>query len=298
MPSNWPMSDTERPSAGMLYVVATPIGHLKDITLRALEILAQVDLIAAEDTRHTSRLLSAYGIQTRLISYHEHNEPQRAPELIARLLEGMAIALVSNAGTPMVSDPGYRLIRQALAHPIRVVPIPGASAALTALSVSGLATDTFTFVGFPARRKEKRLRQLEAAAQWPHTLIFYQSPQRLFVFLEELLTVMGDRPAVLAREMTKVHEEFMRGRLSEIAARIATREVVKGECTLLVAGAADAPLEKKSAAPLEDALSEALRHQDRPMGEIAGDLARQYGVPRKTVYALALKMKEDMDDES
>jgi 16S rRNA (cytidine1402-2'-O)-methyltransferase len=288
---SWPMSDSERISAaGTLYVVSTPIGHLKDITLRALEILAQVDLIAAEDTRHTGRLLSAHGIQKRLISYHEHNEAQRTPELIGWLIEGMTIALVSNAGTPMVSDPGYRLVRQALAHPIQVVPIPGVSAAITALSVSGLATDTFTFVGFPARRKEKRLHQLKVASQWPHTLIFYQSPHRLGSFLEELRSVMGDRPAVLAREMTKVHEEFIRGRLSEIAMNIAERDAVKGECTLLVAGVAEAPLDE-CAEKLEDALSRALQDQDRPLGEITGDLARHYGVPRKTVYALALKMK-------
>ncbi len=291
MPDDTPQNSGAPVRSGVLYVVATPIGHMKDITLRALEILGAVDLIAAEDTRHTGRFLAVHGIQKRLLSYHEHNEARRTPELIRLLREGSAVALVSDAGTPSISDPGYRLVQEAAGHHIRVVPIPGVSAAVAALSVSGLATDAFTFLGFPSRRKEKRLRQLAAAAQLPHTLIFYQSPQRLKVFLEELLAAVGDRPAVLAREITKMHEEFIRATLSEIAACIAGRDSVKGECTLLVAGAADAPVEK-SAACLENELLEALQTQDRPLGEIARQLAEQHGVSRKAVYALALKLKK------
>ena len=225
MPSNSPTPD---PAPGTLYVVATPIGHLEDITLRALNVLRAVDLIAAEDTRHTRRLLAVHGIQKRLVSYHEHNERQRTAELIAKLNQGFHLALVSNAGTPAVSDPGFRLVAAAVDQGLTIVPVPGASAAIAALSVSGLPSDTFTFVGFPARRKAKRTQQLRQLAELPHTLIFYQSPKRLLAFLEELRAVCGDRRAVLGREMSKMFEEFLRGRLSEISTALGRREEIKG----------------------------------------------------------------------
>ena len=286
MPLNSPI---RKPGSGCLYVVATPIGHLEDITLRAIRTLKEVDLIAAEDTRHTRRLLTAHQIQNQLISYHEHNEQQRTAELLDKLLQGAAIALVSDAGTPTVSDPGYRLVQAAAAQQILVVPIPGVSAAVTALSAAGLPTDSFTFVGFPARKKAKRLEQLQALAHVPHTLIFYQSPRRLSAFVDEVRAVFGDRPAVLARELTKLHEEFLRGSLSELLAELIERPQVKGECTLLVSGA---PVTEPARQELEAAIVQALREPQASLADLSKALARRFQVPRKVVYQKALALKE------
>lgn len=277
------------PAAGTLFVVATPIGNLEDITLRAIKTLKRVDLIAAEDTRHTRRLLNAHGIEGRLVSYHEHNEQKRTRELMDRLKQGASVALVSDAGTPTVSDPGYRLVQSAAEQQIRVVPIPGVSAAMAALSASGLTTDSFTFVGFPDRKKAKRLNQLRELAESPHTLIFYQSPRRMVSLLEELNGIMGDRPAVLARELTKLHEEFIHGTLSEISEELKQRPALKGECTLLVTGA---PPLQPAEADLEAAIHAELSvPHSRSLSEIAKTLAKQYNVPRKTVYDKALRIK-------
>jgi len=273
-----------------LYVVATPIGNLADITRRALTILAEVDLIAAEDTRHTRRLLAAHRIENRLISYHEHNEVQRTAGLIEQLIQGAAIALVSNAGTPTVSDPGFRLVQAAVQHQIPVTPIPGASAAITGLSAAGLPTDQFVFVGFPARKKARRLEQIRSLANLPFTLIFYQSPQRLADFIDELKEGLGDRQAVLGREMTKVHEEFLRGSLSHIAGILGGRETIKGECTLLVAGASQAAVAVP--ADLDAALRPALE-KGGPLSEIAREVASRLNLSRKEVYERALKIKDE-----
>lgn len=276
--------------AGTLYVVATPIGNLEDMTLRAVKTLGRVDLIAAEDTRHTRRLLAAHQIKGRLVSFHEHNEARRTPELIDRLKHGECIALVSDAGTPGVSDPGYRLVQAAVDWKIPVVPIPGASAAIAALCASGLPTDNFTFIGFPARKKAKRMEQISALARLPHTLIFYQSPRRMVPFLEELRERLGTRRAVLAREVTKLHEEFLHGDLSEIAAELKARDEVKGECTLLVAGAASALAPE---ADLDAAIAAALAApESQSLSHIAKVLAKQFKVPRKMVYDKALGMRE------
>ncbi len=282
------ISPTHERLAGGLYVVATPIGHMEDITLRAIRTLRQVDLIAAEDTRHTRRLLAAHDIRNQLISYHEHNEQQRTADLIQRLESGAAIALVSDAGTPTVSDPGYRLVEAAAARGIPIVPIPGVSAAMAALSAAGLPTDSFTFVGFPARKKAKRLQQLQHLAVVAQTLIFYQSPRRVPGFLKEIKDCFGDRPAVLAREITKLHEEFLRGPLSGIIHRLEQRSEIKGECTLLVAGAPG------SESPVQDpdaVIAAALAQSDRPLSELARDLARRIGLPRKVIYDKALAIK-------
>lgn len=273
---------------GTLFVVATPIGNLDDITLRAIKTLKQADLIAAEDTRHTRRLLTAHGIENQLISYHEHNERQRTPELIKRLRRGDSIALVSNAGTPMVSDPGYRLVQAAADRKLPVVPIPGVSAAITALSAAGLATDHFTFAGFPLRKKNKRIDQFKTLAGLPHTLVFYESPRRIASLLEELQTAMGDRKAVLARELTKLHEEFIHGTLSEILAALQQRSEIKGECTLLVSGI------QKSAPTQEDvdaAIRSALSRSEGSLSTIAKNIARQLNVTRKEVYDRALEIQ-------
>jgi 16S rRNA (cytidine1402-2'-O)-methyltransferase len=281
-------SPTRETDAGCLYVVATPIGNLEDITLRAVRTLKEVDLIAAEDTRHTRKLLAAHGIENQLISYHEHNEQQRTADLIRRLEQGTRIALVSDAGTPTVSDPGYRLVEAAAARRIPVVPIPGVSAATAALSAAGLPTDSFTFAGFPQRKKARRLEQLRQLAAVPHTLIFYQSPRRLTAFLSELKEIMGDRPAVLAREITKMHEEFLRGPLSRILAQLEQRPEVKGECTLLVSGAPPADPEPED---LDAAIAEALERSENTLSVLARELSRQWSVPRAEIYARALKIK-------
>ncbi len=237
MPSNSPTTEPESPkNAGALYVVATPIGNKDDITVRALSVFREVDLIAAEDTRKTRRFLAFHDIRSKLVSYHEHNEEKRTPQLIRKLNRGHQIALVSNAGTPLVSDPGYRLIETAISHNIDVVPIPGVSAAIAALSVAGLPTEAFVFVGFLPKKKGKRLQQLQALATADRTLIFYESPGRILALLQDIIKIMGDRRGALAREMTKLHEEFLRGRLSEIAQTLQVRTGIKGECTLLVAG--------------------------------------------------------------
>jgi len=285
MPLNSPTPDR---AAGCLYVVATPIGHLEDITLRAIRTLQQVDLIAAEDTRHTRRLLAAHHIQNQLISYHEHNEQQRTTELIERLASGTAIALVSDAGTPTVSDPGYRLVAAAAARGIPIIPIPGVSAAITALSAAGLPTDSFTFVGFPLRKKAKRLQQLQQLAVVAQTLIFYQSPRRVLAFLAEVKEAFGDRPAVLARELTKLHEEFLRGPLTGIIELLGQRPEIKGECTLIVGGAQAVEPTRQD---LDKAIADALAQSDRPLSELAKDLARRLGVPRKEIYDKALALK-------
>ncbi|BBO71803.1 ribosomal RNA small subunit methyltransferase I [Desulfosarcina alkanivorans] len=292
MPFPLPTDDREpsRCPSG-LYVVATPIGNLEDITLRAIHTLDGVDLIAAEDTRHTRRLLSRYRIDTPLISCHEHNEHHRTPELIAKIQSGAAVALVSDAGTPSVSDPGYRLVCAAVAHRLDIFPIPGVSAVVTALSASGLPTDAFVFLGFAPKKKGKRREWLESLAAESRTLVFYESPRRVAGFLEELRSVMGDRQAVLAREMTKVHEEFMRGSIAHIQKVLAGRPEVKGECTLLVGGAPAA--DTVSDADLGDLLREALSQPGARISSISKTIARQYRLPRKTVYEMALTIQRE-----
>ena len=275
---------------GALYVVATPIGNREDITLRALKILQDVDLIAAEDTRKSGKFLSHHSIKNRLVSYHEHNEKKRTPELLGELLKGTSIALVSNAGTPCVSDPGYRLVEAAIAHKITVIPVPGPSAATTAMSASGLPTDSFAFIGFPPPKKGKRIKFVTELAVEPRTLIFYESPKRILAFLEEIVSQMGDRPAVLAREMTKLHEEFIRGSVSEILETLRARPEVKGECTLLVAGRQEEK-EVVGSATVKAEIKAALKKQQSGLSEIARTVAQKYGLPKNEVYQMALKIR-------
>jgi 16S rRNA (cytidine1402-2'-O)-methyltransferase len=223
--------------AGMLYLVATPIGNLEDITLRALRILQEVDLIATEDTRRTRTLLDHYQIDTPLTSLYDHNEVQKAPSLIRRLQEGASIALVSEAGTPLISDPGYRLVQLAIGHEIMVIPIPGPSAVVAALIVAGLPTDRFVFEGFLPKKPGKRRRRLEVLGDEPRTLIFYESPRRVYDLLSEMQALWGDRRVVVVRELTKKFEEILRGRLTEVQAQLLERPRL-GEVTLVVEGAA------------------------------------------------------------
>jgi len=291
MPSTCSM-DNRTGGAGTLYVVATPIGNLGDITLRALDILKAVDLVAAEDTRKTARLLSHFGLKAPLISYHEHNEAARTPELLRRLQQGAAIALVTNAGTPGVSDPGYRLVTAAADAGLRVVPIPGVTAAAAALSASGLATDAFVFAGFLPKKAGPRLRQIKALAADTRTVILYESPQRIVALVEELITGFGDRRAVLAREMTKLHEEFIRGRLCEVLAVLKRRAEIKGECTLLVAGRTAAEPSTWDAA--REDLRQALQSGPRGLSELAREVAHLHGLPRQAAYVEAMKIKAEL----
>jgi 16S rRNA (cytidine1402-2'-O)-methyltransferase len=222
--------------AGKLLVVATPIGNLDDLSPRARAAFAAADLVACEDTRHTGRLLAHLGIKKPLVSLHEHNERQRLPRLLADLREGKTIAVASDAGTPLLSDPGFLLIREAAAEGFRIEPIPGASALLAALVVSGLPPYPFTFAGFPPPKSGKRRTFYRGWAELGHTLIFFESPHRLLASLEDALAELGDRPAAIARELTKMHEEILRGRLSELLAELEDRPALKGEYVLVIGG--------------------------------------------------------------
>jgi 16S rRNA (cytidine1402-2'-O)-methyltransferase len=241
----------ERRSLGpgsALYLVATPIGNLEDITLRALRVLKEVDLIACEDTRQTQKLLTHYGIHTRTVSYHEHNEMTKAAELVVDLERGAKIALVTDAGMPGISDPGFRLITLAIRHHVPVVPIPGASAYLAALVASGLPTDSFRFSGFLPAKSGLRRKLLESIRESPRTQVFYEAPHRIVETLSDIAEVLGaERHVVVAREVTKLYEEFLRGRAGEILEQLKARGDVKGEITLLVAKAES--LEPKAQSP-------------------------------------------------
>jgi len=227
-----------------LYLVATPIGNLEDITLRALRVLKEVDVIACEDTRQTQKLLNHYAITTRTTSYHEHNEMTKSAELVKEMQEGASVALVTDAGMPGISDPGYRLITLAIRHHVPVVPVPGASAFLAALVASGLPTDSFRFSGFlPAKRGERRT-VLEGIKESPRTQVFYEAPHRIVESLDDVVEVLGEsRQVVVAREVTKIHEEFARGRAAEVLAALKSREAVKGEITLLIGRAEEEHVE-------------------------------------------------------
>jgi 16S rRNA (cytidine1402-2'-O)-methyltransferase len=221
-----------------LYVVGTPIGNLEDITLRALRVLKEVDVIACEDTRQTQKLLTHYAIKTRTVSYHEHNEAERAAELVGLMQQGTSVALVTDAGMPAVSDPGYRLIWRAIENELPVVPVPGPSAFLTALVASGFPTDSFCFRGFLSSKTGDRRAMLQEVRNSPTTLIFYEAPHRIVNALQDVVEVLGgERKIVVARELTKIHEEFLRGSAAEVLKNLQYREAVKGEITLLIAKA-------------------------------------------------------------
>ena len=289
------MDSRSRPTGpGTLYVVGTPIGHLDDITLRALSVLKAVDLVAAEDTRKTGRLLRHFGITAALVSYHEHNETARTPDLLRRLQQGASIAVVTNAGTPGISDPGYRIVAAAAAAGLRVVPVPGPVAAAAALSASGLPTNAFVFEGFLPKKAGKRSRQIMALASETRTVIVYESPQRIAALIAEMLPVFGDRRAVLAREMTKRYEEFIRGGLSEILENLSRRTDIKGECTLLIAGRADEG--PSSWEEVREDIRRGLSSPSKGFAELAKDVAHTHGLPRQAVYTEALRIKAELKE--
>jgi 16S rRNA (cytidine1402-2'-O)-methyltransferase len=275
--------------SGALYVVATPIGNMADITFRAIQTLKEVALIAAEDTRHTKRLLDHYAIRNRMVSLHEHNETRRTGMLVKRLKGGESIAVVSDAGTPTLSDPGYRLIREAIAAEIRIVPIPGASAALTSLCASGLPTDAYVFIGFVPRKEGKRRKTLKSLIAEKKTLVFYESPKRIQALINDLIDTLGDRRGVLSREMTKRHEEFLRGNLSEIFDVLSERPEVKGECTLVVEGGTEKEI--PSAEAIREELFQGLHRDGIRLSSLVKSMADRYGLPKKQIYNEALKVK-------
>jgi 16S rRNA (cytidine1402-2'-O)-methyltransferase len=292
MPLNSPIHkyDNTRSIPGKLYVVATPIGNREDITLRALRILQEADWIAAEDTRHTRRFLQHHNISGRLIAYHEHNEKKQTPSLIEKLKQGASVALVSEAGTPAVSDPGFRLVRAAIEEGLEVVPIPGASAAVSALCVSGLPTDAFVFIGFLPKKKGERLKQLQALSGLSQTLIFYESPRRILALIQEIQSVMENRCAVLCREMTKLHEEILRGTLLMLRDELEKRPEIKGECTLLVAGETGSKIISRE--DIRVKLKEALHQNNVTLSEVVKKVAGEFGLSRRAVYEEALRIKD------
>ncbi len=267
---------------GRLYIVSTPIGNLEDITYRAVRILREVDVIACEDTRTTRRLLDHYGISTRTISYHEHNEQDRARELLDHLERGESIALVSDAGTPLLSDPGYRVVHSAVEAGVPVEAIPGPSALLAALVISGLPTDQFNFAGFFPPKQSQRIRLLESLRDEQATLIFYEAPHRILETLADLETVLPDREIAVARELTKIHEEVLRGTPASIRQTLAARSSIRGEFVVLIAKAAKP---SASETPVEEAI-ESLIHAGVSRMDALKTVARERGLSKREIYRL------------
>jgi 16S rRNA (cytidine1402-2'-O)-methyltransferase len=282
------MTPPSENKSGQLYLVSTPIGNLEDITLRAIRILKEVDVIACEDTRHTQKLLNHYGIQKRLVSYHEHNENTRAPELISEMQNGASIALVTDAGTPIVSDPGHRLVALCAENNIRVTPIPGASAALAALSASGISAEHVLFVGFlPARQGERRRALTELAAN-SATLVFFEAPHRIANMLSDAAEILGPRQAALARELTKLHEEFLRGTLSDLAMKLKAAPL-KGEFTLVVGPPAPQDTATPKNLTLRQRVEQLMRSDALDRKAALKQAAREFGVPRREAYKQLLQ---------
>jgi 16S rRNA (cytidine1402-2'-O)-methyltransferase len=271
-----------------LYLVATPIGNMQDLTLRGLEILQNADVIACEDTRVTGKLLSRHSIDTGMKAYHEHNADQARPGLLRILEEGGAVALVSDAGTPAISDPGYRLVNDCIEHGYDVTAAPGANAAITGLILSGLPTDRFLFAGFLNSKTGQRSKELAELATVPVTLIFYESAKRLSACLSDMAEQLGDRPAAVTRELTKLYEEIRRGSLSELAAHYVKAGAPKGEIVIVVG----APLK---AAPLSKSELDALiaaRLKDKSVRDVAAELAIETNLPKRQIYARALELSK------
>lgn len=269
--------------------MSTPIGNARDITLRALDVLKMADAVACEDTRTTAKLLTLHGLRRSLLAYHDHNAERQRPLLLARLARGEALALASDAGTPLVSDPGYKLVREAIEAGHKVFPVPGASASLAALAVAGLPSDRFAFLGFPPPKSAARRRWLGEAVAFPGTLILFESPQRLAESLADAALVLGDRPAAVARELTKLFEETRRGRLPALAAAYQAAGPPKGEVVVVIGPpeATPAPTEAELDRMVGDALARGLSVKDA-----AGEAALRLGIGRKEAYARALALSK------
>jgi 16S rRNA (cytidine1402-2'-O)-methyltransferase len=274
--------------SGTLYVVAVPIGNPDDLPPRAVAILGSVAVVAAEDTRHFATLARHHGIETRAVSYHDHNEDARSRELLGRLEAGDDVALVSDAGTPLISDPGYRLVRRAIEAGVSVTSLPGASAVTTALAASGLPPHPFRFIGFLPRTGSARRAVLERVRGDDATLVAFETPRRLLSALRDALDVLGDRPACLARSITKPHERYQRGPLSSLVAELAAEGEVRGECTVVIGGASE------HAAPTEDAEADAtvLLDAEAPPRAVQELLVRRHGLSKREAYALVLRLRD------
>jgi 16S rRNA (cytidine1402-2'-O)-methyltransferase len=277
---------------GTLYILATPIGNLEDMTYRAVRILGEVDLIAAEDTRHSLKLLNHFGISKPLTSYFDHNQQFKGERILQTLRQDRSVALISDAGTPCISDPGFNLVRAAVAEGITVIPIPGPCAAITALSASGLPSDTFTFAGFPPARQGKRRAFLSAMAALPGTMVLYEAPHRLEETLVDMREVLGERQVVVARELTKIYEEFIRGTVSEVLARVAQGKV-RGEVVILVA---PGEAVQEEAEPLPELLRRLLHDEGLTVKDAAKKAAEMTGVPKNRAYAEALRVKNGVNE--
>jgi 16S rRNA (cytidine1402-2'-O)-methyltransferase len=279
---------------GTLFIVATPIGNLEDITQRALRILREVDLIACEDTRHTRKLLNHFGITTPATSYHEHNEHERAEELCEFLESGKHIALVSDAGTPLISDPGFRVVKAAIERGLSVQPIPGAAAFVAALSASGLATDQFLFAGFLPARTGGRRAKLSELKSIPATLVLYEAPHRISATLKDAQEILGDREAVIARELTKLHEEIARGSLSELIGRFVEIEAPRGELVLIISGQNTETVTATRSTSLEDRLRERMNELEREgidQKTAMKKAAKELGLKRDDAYRMLVNQK-------
>jgi len=279
-PGYWPASNDP---SGKLYLVGTPIGNLEDMTLRAIRTLKAVDLIACEDTRRTQQLLNHYQIKTRTISYHEHNEMTRAPELVLRMEEGSQIALVSDAGMPVISDPGYRLVSLAIRHNIPVIPVPGAAAFVAALSAAGLPVDKFRFLGFLPHRKAHRRAALEELRGAQKTLVFYEAPHRVLDMLADVREILGDAQVVVAREVTKVHEEFIRGTATQVMNRL-KKKPVRGEITVLVGPQRGQPTETTAGLSLREEMRRRMAEQGLDERAALKAVARARGISKSAAY--------------
>jgi 16S rRNA (cytidine1402-2'-O)-methyltransferase len=278
----------DKPIAGKLFVVSTPIGNLEDITLRAVSVLKDCDVIACEDTRTTKKLLARYGIEANLTSYHEHNEVEKSQRLLEEFKEGKDVALVSDAGTPSVSDPGWRLVNLSIENNIEVVPVPGSSAVLSALVVSGLPTDSFLFLGFLPKTAGKKKEILKDIKDYPYTLIFYESARRLAGTLSVLLEILGDRNICVAREITKLYEEAIRGSVSEVISVLSERETLKGEITVVVEGSVDGGNEVS--ADVTQRMLRLLREKGFSLSEAVSFVRGVFGVSRNEIYRTALEI--------
>jgi len=274
-------------STGTLYIVATPLGNLEDITLRAIRILKEASVIACEDTRRTVKILNRYEIRTPLFIFHEYNKVRAGKSILRRLRDGDSVALVSDAGTPAISDPGYELVREAIGAGVPIEVVPGPSALVAALVVSGLPTDHFTFEGFLPARREKRRKAMQGLAAGTRTMIFYESPQRLAAFLHEAAEIFGDRQACVVRELTKVHEEILRGSLSELDAEISGRGSVLGEVTIVIGGGT-----KTVELSVEETVRAALEEGSGSSRDLAREIAGRTGLSRKEVYAEILRQRQ------
>lgn len=275
---------------GKLFVVSTPIGNLEDITLRAINVLKGCDVIACEDTRTTKKLLARYGIETNLTSYHEHNEVEKSQKLLEELKEGKDVALVSDAGTPSVSDPGWRLVNLSIENNIEIVPIPGPSAILSALVVSGLPTDSFLFLGFFPKTVGKKKELLKNVKDYPCTLIFYESARRLSGTLSVLLEILGDRGICVAREMTKLYEEAIRGSVSEVISVLSERDSVKGEVTVVLEGSREG--RKKISTEEAQKTLRAMKERGVALSDAVRAVCESSGASKNSVYRIALGIWE------